>query len=275
MSAPAHPADAADTAILDAFEANLWLPFEAAAEASWLTLGDEPDHRWVLTGIPMGAYNAVSRTRFDGDAVDRRIDAILERFARARVPMSWWIVDTSRPVDLAARLEARGLTLSGPLPVMGLTLDGWHAPAWPDGLEVSRIATADGFREACEVVSEGYPVPWEAFREVAERYGPLVAEDGALRCYVARDGERAIASAVAMLDGAVVGLWNVATLPDARRRGGATAVTIAALDEARAEGCRLAVLASTPAALSLYRRFGFREAGALVIAGRGPIAGDA
>jgi ribosomal protein S18 acetylase RimI-like enzyme len=66
-----------------------------------------------------------------------------------------------------------------------------------------------------------------------------------------------------------VGLWNLATLPDARRRGAATAVTIAALEDARADGCRLAVLASTPAALSLYRRLGFEDGGRLTIAGRG------
>jgi len=67
----------------------------------------------------------------------------------------------------------------------------------------------------------------------------------------------------------VVGLWNVATLPEARRRGAATAVTLAALDDARSTGATMAVLASTDEALSLYQRLGFVAAGALTIAGRG------
>jgi ribosomal protein S18 acetylase RimI-like enzyme len=276
MAEPAPAADLPGTPILDAFEANLWLPFACAAGRPWITLGEEPDHRWVVTGIRMGAYNAVSRTRFALEGIDARIDEVLDRFVQASTPMSWWIVDTSQPADLAARLEGRGLTLSGPLPVMGMGIVAWHAPAWPDGIDVTRADSLDLVDEACHVVSEGYPVPWDAFSGVVERYGDLLATGRELRCYVARMGRRAVASVVAMVDpdGAVVGLWNLATLPDARRRGAATAITIAALEDARADGCRRAVLASTPAAVSLYRRLGFREAGELVIAGRGALAGS-
>jgi ribosomal protein S18 acetylase RimI-like enzyme len=262
--------------ILDAFEANLWIPFRCAAGSPWITLGEEPDHRWAVTGIRMGAYNAVSRTRLALDGVDARIDTVLERFARAATPMSWWIVDTSRPDDLTARLAERGFTLSGPIPVMGLAIGAWHAPAWPDGIDVSRAGTLDVVDEACRVVSAGYPVPWDAFSGVVERFGRLLASSRELRCYIARLGRRAVASVLALVDleDGVVGLWNLATLPEARRRGAATALTIAALEDARGDGCRLAVLASTPAAESLYRRFGFREAGRLTIAGRGASTGS-
>jgi ribosomal protein S18 acetylase RimI-like enzyme len=259
------------TSILDAFEDNLWIPFRCAAGRPWITLGDEPDHRWALTGIRMGAYNAVSRARLPLDGAEARIDEVLARFAQVSTPMSWWIVDTSVPGDLAARLAGRGLALSGPIPVMGMGIASWQAPAWPDGIDVLRADTLDLVAEACRVVSDGYPVPWDAFAGVADRFGELLATGRELRCYLARVGRRGVASVVAIVDPArrVVGLWNLATLPDARRRGAATAVTLAALEDARADGCRLAVLASTPAALSLYGRLGFRPAGALTIAGRG------
>ena len=271
MGEPAQVADAApaNDLVLEAFEENLWLPFAHAAGQAWMSLGDEPDHRWAVSGIGMGAYNAVSRARLADQEADARIDAVLERFDRAGVPMSWWVLPTSRPADLAARLEARGLALSGPLPVMGLALAHWHAPAWPAGVDVSLVRTPEDYVEACRVVADGYPVPWEAFQAVAQRYGELMAAAAALRCYVARAEGRVISSAVAMRDGSAVGLWNVATLPDARRRGAATAVTISALDDARSDGYGLAVLSSTAAALSLYRRLGFREAGELWIAGKG------
>ncbi len=132
------------------------------------------------------------------------------------------------------------------------------------------MRTAAGYVEACAVVSDGYPVPWDGLRAMAERYGELFALGRELRCFVARvAGGRAVASVTAMREGPVVGLWNVATLPDARRRGAATAVTLAALDDARSTGATLAVLASTDEALSLYRRLGFEAAGDLTIAGRG------
>jgi hypothetical protein len=105
-------------------------------------------------------------------------------------------------VDLAARLEARGFVLSGPLPVLGLGLDAWRPPIWPDGLEVELVRDVAGYEEACRVVSDGYPVPWQGMQAVAERYGELVASGRELRCFVARADGRAVASATAFRDGA-------------------------------------------------------------------------
>src|SRR5262245_799891 len=122
--------------ILEAFEANLWLPFAAAAHLPWMQLADDGDLRWAMTGIPMGAFNAVLAARLVGDAqaVERRLDALDARFADG-TPMSWWLLPTSRPVDLARRLERRGFLLSGPLPALAAGLGVWPPAEWPAGVD--------------------------------------------------------------------------------------------------------------------------------------------
>lgn len=55
------------------------------------------------------------------------------------------------------------------------------------------------------------------------------------------------------------GVYNVGTLPEARRRGVATALTWAAVDAGRRAGFEYAVLQSTPMALGLYEAMGFRK----------------
>ena len=60
------------------------------------------------------------------------------------------------------------------------------------------------------------------------------------------------------------GIYNVATLEHARRRGLATALTAIQLHDARARGCETASLQATPAAERLYAAAGFRDLGRIL-----------
>ncbi|MFC6705717.1 GNAT family N-acetyltransferase [Flexivirga alba] len=66
------------------------------------------------------------------------------------------------------------------------------------------------------------------------------------------------ACGVSVIDDEYVTLWSVATDPSARRQGQATTLIRAALTHARANGCTLAVLNSSPMAGPFYRALGFR-----------------
>jgi GNAT superfamily N-acetyltransferase len=85
------------------------------------------------------------------------------------------------------------------------------------------------------------------------------SDDGHI--YVARaDGQNA--AALMTLDhDRDCGIYNVFTLPFARRRGIGTALTALALQEARARGCTTASLQSTPMAERVYAAAGFRDLG--------------
>jgi ribosomal protein S18 acetylase RimI-like enzyme len=61
-----------------------------------------------------------------------------------------------------------------------------------------------------------------------------------------------------------LGIYNVETLPHARRRGLGTALTVLLLHEARTRGCRTASLQSTPMAERMYAAVGFRDLGRIL-----------
>jgi predicted GNAT family acetyltransferase len=60
------------------------------------------------------------------------------------------------------------------------------------------------------------------------------------------------------------GIYNVATLEHARRRGLGTALTALLAHDAVARGCRTASLQSTPIAERVYAAVGFRDLGRIL-----------
>jgi ribosomal protein S18 acetylase RimI-like enzyme len=111
--------------------------------------------------------------------------------------------------------------------------------------------------------------PWDGSVHLLERMeGPpgLLADiDGApfnARTVVI-DGV-AVAAALAFDHAGDCGIYNVGTLPHARRRGLASSLTAAQLRAARERGCTTASLQSTEMAERLYARLGFRDLGRFV-----------
>ncbi len=90
--------------------------------------------------------------------------------------------------------------------------------------------------------------------------GPAAAaEESPWRSYVGRlDGEVVTTASLAPAVG-IGGIYNVATLPKARRQGLGAAMTLTALREARELGCRIGILQSSAIGLGVYRRLGFER----------------
>jgi ribosomal protein S18 acetylase RimI-like enzyme len=68
-----------------------------------------------------------------------------------------------------------------------------------------------------------------------------------------------VGTASAFVEAGVVGLASVGVRPEFRRREIGSAITLAALDAAQNLGCRLGVLFSSPRAVAMYERIGFRQ----------------
>ena len=95
--------------------------------------------------------------------------------------------------------------------------------------------------------------------ELAHRLiSPSFAADPEVQLFVGRLDERPVATSIAIRSGDASGVYNVGTLPEARRRGLGSAVTWAAVGAGRAWGCDTIVLQSSVMGLSMYAEMGFR-----------------
>ena len=242
--------DLSTAEVVGAIEANMAEFWKCFGRLPGAELHDEPDLLWFATGVPDGSLNGVIHSQFADEEADSRIDETVGYFEGRRLPMQWWVGPSSRPADLGERLEARGLTARpwGP-PGMAVDLDGLPSLAAPAGLTVHRVTD--------EATVKSWLAATGAQTEALASAG--IEPEGPMRHYVGLlDGEPVGASSL-MLAAGVASLQLVATVPEARRRGVGTAMSLAPMVDARHLGYGIGILASSPLGFGVYSRIGFRE----------------
>jgi len=214
---------------------------------------------WVDSGLPDGTFNFVYRAPSGADALAAGAARVREHFERRGVAFHWCVGLREEPAGLAGMLTGHGLGLDEEEPGMGLVLD----TPLPPGDEVPGLTVrpvTDGQLLWQWMRTWGCGAPDHAIElwygvYSALPYGP----GGPLRMFVGfLDGEPV--STVFLRVGADAGAVHyVVTLPEFRGRGIGRAMTEFAVREARAAGCRLAVLSASDDGVRIYQRLGFRE----------------
>jgi ribosomal protein S18 acetylase RimI-like enzyme len=202
-----------------------------------------------VTGHPVSLFNGCVVTE---PATAERLEAELDWVRGHELPYRAWIAagldaELGR-VPLSAGLERDALLYPGmvlhPVP---------EPPEPPPGVQVLGIElpALDEFRAVA--VDLGSPPP------LAGRiFTCSFAADADVRLFVGSLDGRPVGTSIAIRTGDVCGVYNVATVSEARRRGVGGALTWAAVAASSEWGCDTVVLQSTEMARSLYGAMGFR-----------------
>jgi ribosomal protein S18 acetylase RimI-like enzyme len=252
----AAASDRADAAALDANFAALirWYASRPAGE-----ILDRPDVTACSTGLAFRSINGAVDIDFEPVAAEGRIAEVGSWFGARRLPWRWLVGPTSRPTDLGDRLRTAGYELVGDSAGMAFDLAGFAAEPLPDGVEIETVDTLgglDAWAEIQRLALELDPTRTRAWRDAHDR---ALSADVPLRDWIARLDGRPVAAAALFVGAGVAGIYNVATVPEARGLGIGRAVTAAALEEAVARGFRTAVLGASDLGYPVYRRLGFRD----------------
>ena len=211
-------------------------------------------------GVAFQMFNAAFLSAPSPSEADlaQRIALPATHFGARGLEWAYWVCEGW--LDPRCRRRARqvferhGMRHSVDLP--GMVAESLSPPAGPlPPLDIRRVRDGSTRQAFCAIGSTCFHVPSAWFREVFDtdsvwdRFAAYVG-------YV--DGEPVSTAAVVTGAGAA-GVYNVATLPEFRRRGYGEAVMRHALAEARREhGIARSILQSTPAGLKLYERMGYR-----------------
>jgi GNAT superfamily N-acetyltransferase len=191
--------------------------------------------------------------------LERRIVTARVQFEARALQWSFWICDSlvspkaRRHIERVA--ERSGLRLAVQLP--GMCAERLLPPrrALPD-LDIRRVHDQGTRLAFCDIGCTCFHVPLSWFREIF--LGPALWDNGFVGWIGYVDGQPVVTAATVTAAGAV-GVYNVATLPEHRRRGHGEALVRYAVEQARREhGCDRTILQATDYGLQLYLRMGFQ-----------------
>ena len=128
------------------------------------------------------------------------------------------------------------------------------------GLRIDPVVDAEALQTWCDVLATAFTMPNFARRA----FFNLFSIDGfesrsPLRHFIGWLDGKPVATATLFLAAGVAGIYNVATVRDARYRGIGAAMTSRALGDARAQRYRVGILQSSVMGAAVYLKLGFRE----------------
>ena len=126
----------------------------------------------------------------------------------------------------------------------------------PDDLDVRQAVDAAGLEDHVAVVAAGFGMPIDMARRLVPVEELTIPGFAPFVGYV---GERPVATSLGYTANGTVGVYNVATVEDARRRGYGAAVTRRAIADGVARGATVAILQSSDMGRPVYAAMGFRE----------------
>jgi GNAT superfamily N-acetyltransferase len=244
-------------------EANLLARFVYLSETAQMRFFVEPEISWFTTDIvyPNYLFNTVLRANFaTPEETHAFINGLLYDVQARHTALYWFVGPATQPAQLGDYLKT--YRFQHILNIEGMKLDlaelneAWPGPA---DFRAARVETLSQLRDFVGVLARNADMPAaaaEAWFELEAGLG--LGEALPWQRYVGWWRGEPVTACSLVSGAGVAGLYQVATLPQARGHGLARAICLTALREARQRGHQTAVLHSTPMAVQVYSQLGFQ-----------------
>lgn len=255
------PQDVSATAFVTAIEDNLFSFAPLFGLWPQAEVHDGTDLLWSITNIAFPLCNSIMRANLEPDDVDEAIAAAISRGRSGNVPLLWWTGPATRPADLGVFLEAHGFIRQEDAPGMALDLRTLREDVpVPAGLTLEKVSNAQSLQHYRHPFAVGFGMPdfaVDALMDLFERIS--FGEQLPLHHYIGLLNGKPVAAGSVFLAAGVAGVYNIVTVPEARRQGIGALITLALLREALMAGYRVGILHTSQMGLNVYRQLGFQE----------------
>ena len=254
--------DLSNASLVTAIEENLfsWIPLLGRI---WEAReNDPPGVKRSISDIPVSLFNSIMDPQLAPEDVEGTIQYIIEDARSRNVPALWWVGPSTRPSDLAKQLEKYVFAVDEDGPGMAVLLaDLNESLPVPAGLTIELAQDEVGWWEWCRTMAEGFGISEARVEFAVNSWHYLLShvDPETTQAYIARLNGKSVATSLLQLGGGAAGIFGVATIPEARRKGVGAQVTLYPLLHARAIGYKVGVLEASEMGFSVYRSLGFQE----------------
>jgi ribosomal protein S18 acetylase RimI-like enzyme len=252
--------DLSDACLSTAIKANLYAFFRSLRHSSQAEFSESTQLLQWHTHVPHPWFNGVLCFGHVVGGEEQTIRDTLSYFmSRSVTSFTWWFEPGAEASVWSNLLPAHHMRYDANTPGMAVAFDA--LPRFiphPDTLSIQQVADRDMLRTWAATFVRGYELP----DGMATPFFGLMASlpiDLPFRYYLGYVRGRPVATSMLFLGAGVAGIYDVATLPEARGQGVGASLTLQPLLDAHAMGYRAGVLQSSRMGLSVYKRLGFRQ----------------
>ncbi|MHA2247325.1 MAG: GNAT family N-acetyltransferase [Candidatus Hodarchaeales archaeon] len=253
--------DKSESAIGAALEANLIEQVRLFATSPLVNYYEENNMVRLVTGLPISILNLIAGAKISEDNIEQEIQLALSPFKEQSIPMIWWVGPTTIPKDLGIHLEKEGLKKGFDMPGMFYELEMLEKKLeFPPEFIFKLVENNVLLRTWAETQSKGFEANLSFTKHIYEFEKILGTDSNSpwLRYIRFMDGVP-VAVSILFQGAGVAAIFNVATVPEYRRKGIGTLMTKIPLLKARSLGYEYGVLKASPMGTHLYRKMKFKE----------------
>lgn len=250
--------DLSTSSMITAIEGNLFAIMSAFQKWPRAEVHDEVGILWSITDIPFPLFNSIMRARLAPERIDAAIQSVITQGKSRNIPLLWWTGPMTQPADLGSHLERHGFVSEGQMPGMAVDLANLNENLpMPVGLSVQPVSDDATLKQWSRVTAAGFGMPdfaANAFYDFMCHVDP-----NAILAYLGWWNDQPVATSLVVLAAGVAGIYNVATIPEARRQGIGAVMTGVPLRDARGRKYKVGILHASEMGVSVYRSLGFQE----------------
>jgi len=209
----------------------------------------------INTHQPIDMFNIICKAKTNEIT---QLQHAIEIFKKEKLPFAWWTGFQNEPNDICNQLAKLHLHRTENELGMAIILSKLPSKNKFQGLEIKNVNNDSLLDNFIRVLTELLPNDKNAIKNFYFNTKKFILDvNGLLKLYVGYLNDKPVATSALFSYAGVAGIWDIVTLPEARRKGIGTDMTLHALEEGKKLGFSIGVLTASDEGQFVYKKLGF------------------